>query len=90
MTLPDKWHIQYVVLLQYTRYTSKARKHIDGFIPVLHTTISFTHTKVDVWGKRKALGNAVLVTEEFVRSHKSVLELVGDSKNRRFLENKYK
>ena len=90
VTLPDKWHIQYVVLLQYTRYTSKARKHIDGFIPVLHTTVSFTHTKVEVWGKRKAIGKAVLVTEEFVRNHKSVLEMVGDSKNRKFLENKYK
>ena len=78
--------MQYVVLLQYTRYTSKARKHIDGVIPVFHTTISFTHIKVDVWGKRKALGNAVLVTEEFVRSNKSVLELIGDSKNRRFLD----
>ena len=89
MQFPDKWHKRYVVLLRYTRFTSRSKRRIDGFIPVLNTTICFTHTRIYVWGHCTALGDAILVTEDFVHQNPTVMELIADTKNSRVLAKRY-
>ena len=89
ITLADKFHIDYVVRLEYTHWTNKAHRRIQGRIPVFHTRIEFDHVKVLRWGLVKTLGDAILVDTNFIHSHKDVLKLVLDGSTRSRLERLY-
>ena len=41
LTLPDKYHIRYVVLLNYTRFTTKHHHRIQGDVAVFKTKLEF-------------------------------------------------
>ena len=36
LNLDDKYHLRYVVRLEYTRWAGRQQRSIDGFVNVLH------------------------------------------------------
>ena len=90
VVLPDKWHKTYVVALRYTKFASYLRKHIYGDVPVFRTQLYFNHARVYMWGSRLELGTCIIVDEDFIRQHPSVLLLVLDTKLRARLQVHYR
>jgi hypothetical protein len=76
-TLPDKYHVDYVVIMRYTRWSSRAHTRIDGVIPVFaKMATEFSHLFVQRWGRTFELSPAaVLVDETYIRQHKDILKL---------------
>ena len=85
--LADKWHVSYVVELVYGGFTNVSHKRIRGHIPVFQTNTEFNHVYVLRWGLvREMPANAILVDEDFVRQHPTVLELITEPTVRRRLD----
>lgn len=90
LTLPDKYHVEYVVLMDYTKWTNRTHNRIDGTIPVLRTTTEFNHLNVVRWGRQFDLPiNGIVVDADFIRQHKDVLQLILDGKSRTKLAKLY-
>ena len=79
LNLPDKFHVRYVVLLRYTRFTNKHHHRIQGDVPVFKTKLEFQHIHVIRWGQDLEFKpDMVIVDDLFIRSHTDILKLVLD------------
>jgi hypothetical protein len=90
LDLPDKFHVRYVVLLKYTRFTNKHHHRIQGDVAVFKTKLEFQHIHVIRWGQDlEFTSDMVIVDESFIRSHRQVLQLVLDKSIRARLDKLY-
>ena len=90
LMLPDKFHVSYVVRLEYTHFNTKAHKRIQGIVHVFKTRVEFDHIRVLRWGQsREFLPEMVLVDEAYIHTHKDILELVLEKSTRTKLEKYY-
>jgi len=88
--LPDKFHVSYVVRLDYTHFSTKAHKCIQGIVHVFKTRVVFDHIRVLSWGQsRDFLPEMVLVDEAYIHIHKAILVLVFEKSTGTNLEKYY-
>jgi len=75
--LPDKFHVIYVVRLDYTHFNTRAHKRMQGIVHVFKTRVVFDHIRVLSWGQsRDFLPEMVLVDEAYIHTRKDILELL--------------
>ena len=87
LNLDDKYHLRYVVRLEYTRWAGRQQRNIDGFVNVLQTTYNFDNLMVFQVGFRKKWEpNMVEITKEFLSTHQDLLQLIPDKRNRNKVE----
>jgi hypothetical protein len=90
LLLPDKFHVNYVVRLEYTHFNTKAHKRIQGTVPVFKTRVEFDHIRVLRWGQSRVLSpDMMLVDEQYIRANKDILQLVLEKTTRAKLEKYY-
>ena len=87
LNLDDKYHLRYVVRLEYTRWAGRQQRSIDGFVNVLQTTYNFDNLMVFQVGFRKEWEpNMVEITRGFLSTHRDLLQLIPDKRNRNKVE----
>ena len=91
LMLPDKFHVNYVVRLEYTHFNTKAHKRIQGIVHVFKTRVEFDHIRVIRWGQSRNFlpDSMVLVDEAYIREHKDILQLVLEKTTRAKLDKYY-
>jgi hypothetical protein len=83
LQLDDKYHVKYVIKMEYTRWASKARMRIDARIPLLQLTFMFKHYFVHACGTTRELTEVMVeVTALFLHQHPTLLEIIPDKKKR--------
>jgi len=87
LNLDDKYHLRYVVRLEYTRWAGRQQRSIDGFVNVFQTTYNFDNLMVFQVGFRKDWEpNMVEITRGFLSTHRDLLQLIPDKRNRNKVE----
>ena len=87
LNLDDKYHLRYVVRLEYTRWAGRQQRSIDGFVNVFQTTYNFDNLMVFQVGFRKEWEpNMVEITRGFLSTHRDLLQLIPDKRNRNKVE----
>jgi len=87
LNLDDKYHLRYVVRLEYTRWAGRQQRSIDGFVNVFQTTYNFDNLMVFQVGFRKEWEpNMVEITQGFLSIHRDLLQLIPDKRNRNKVE----
>ena len=83
LQLEDKYHIKYVVKMQYTRWSSKAHTVIDAKVPAFLNTYELPTSFVYRWGScRELSGDMVEVTPLLVYQNPDILQLIPQKRNR--------
>ena len=74
LNLDDKYHLRYVVRLEYTRWAGRQQRSIDGYAQVFLTTYQFDNLLVFQVGFRKEWElNMIEVTQCFLSRHRDLL-----------------
>ena len=77
VTLPDKYHSEYVLRFTYTKWAGNRHLSIDGFFPILGRSLVYcvNHLFVYCWGHRRQLAaDMVEVTDDHIRQFPSLIE----------------
>ena len=81
LDIDDKYHLRYVVRLEYTRWAGRNQRSIDGIVAVFQTTYQFDNLMVFQVGFRKEWEpNMVEVTKSFLSTHRDILQLIPDKR----------
>jgi hypothetical protein len=87
LNIDDKYHMRYVVRLEYTRWEGRNRRSIDGVVAVFQTTYQFDNLMVFQIGFRKEWEpNMIEVTRGFLLQHRDLLQLIPDKRTRSRVE----
>jgi hypothetical protein len=87
LNLDDKYHMRYVVRLEYTRWAGRQQRSIDGYAQVFQTTYQFDNLLVFQVGFRKEWElNMIEVTQGFLSRHRDLLQLIPDKRTRNRVE----
>ena len=85
--IDDKYHMRYVVRLEYTWWAGRNRRSIDGVVAVFQTTYQFDNLMVFQVGFRKEWEpNMIEVTQGFLSQHRDLLRLIPDKRTRSRVE----
>ena len=88
--LPDKYHREYVVRFEYTRWCGRKgqRLLLDAYVPLFGMTYQLNHLFVYMFGNNsQLLPNIIEVTMEFLRLNSTIVQLVPDKNKRKNLQN---
>jgi hypothetical protein len=77
LALPEKYHIQYVVSVRFTRWAGRTRRYIDAEVPLFGKTFKFNNLFIFYYGHQRELeGGMVEVTEAFLADYPDILSMV--------------
>lgn len=86
--LPDKYHLRYVVKLQYTRWIGQHHKKIDAYIEVFNEEYRFNNLFVHMFGHHSRLqDNMIEVTSIFLQEHPFILDILPKVQRDKVLRN---
>ena len=81
LNIDDKYHLRYVVRLEYTRWAGRNQRSIDGIVAVFQTTYQFDNLMVFQVGFRKEWEPYMVeVTKGFLSTHRDILQLIPDKR----------
>ena len=87
LNLDDKYHMRYVVRLEYTKWAGRQQRSIDGYAQVFQTTCQFDNLLVFEVGFHKEWEpNMIQVTQGFLSKHCDLLQLIPDKRTRNRVE----